>query len=309
MFNDLTSLTSLSLGKHSLASLPAGVFDGLTSLTSLDLIGNGVLASLPAGVFDDLMTSLTYLNLSGNSLASLPAGVFDGLTSLQSLYLSDNLLASLNAGVFDDLTSLTLLTLNGNALNMLPNDVFADLTRLTTLWLQDNPGVPFAPTADALPDDGTVSDAGGMVTLDGSGSGGAWGTNVTYSWVLTSSTSGVTFDDNTSATPEVTIPALAADTVLTFTLSVTGRGGTNGIDTDTDTATVTVTGTTTTNTAPTATDSLVTIDEDTAHHFTASEFNFDDTDAGDTLASVTVVTLPTAGTLALETRWSSTAWR
>ena len=248
VFNDLTSLTSLSLGKHSLASLPAGVFAGLTSLTSLDLIGNGVLASLPAGVFDDLMTSLTYLNLSGNSLASLPAGVFDGLTSLQSLYLSDNLLASLNAGVFDDLTSLTLLTLNGNALNMLPNDVFADLTRLTTLWLQDNPGVPFAPTADALPDDGTVSDAGGMVTLDGSGSGGAWGTNVTYSWVLTSSTSGVTFDDNTSATPEVTIPALAADTVLTFTLTVTGKGGTNGIDTDTDTATVTVTGTTTTST-------------------------------------------------------------
>ena len=37
----------------------------------------------------------------------------------------------------------------------------------------------------------------------------------------------------------------------------------------------------------------------TAHHFTASEFNFDDTDAGDTLASVTVVTLPAVGVLAL----------
>ena len=403
VFADLTSLTSLSLDDNSLASLPAGVFADLTSLTELALAGNS-LASLPTGVFDSL-TLLTYLNLTDNKLASLSAGVFDGLTSLQSLYLTDNLLASLNAGVFDDLTSLTLLTLNGNALNMLPNDVFADLTRLTTLWLQDNPGTLFKPTADALPDDGTVSDEGGTVTLDGSDSGGAWGTNVTYSWVLTPSTSGVTFDDNTSATPEVVIPALAADTVLTFTLTVTGKGGTNGIDTDTDTATVTVTGTTTTstdatlsgltlqdgegtvitlsptfpsdmttdytaqvangvdtvtltatqndstatvaiandddtskpgeaeldlivgtnmltvtvtaedgttktytvtvtqaaaNTAPTATDSLVTTDEDTAHHFTASEFNFDDTDAGDTLASVTVVTLPAVGALALD---------
>ena len=108
--------------------------------------------------------------------------------------------------------------------------------------------MPFKPTADALPDDGTVSDEGGTVTLDGSGSGGAWGTNVTYSWVLTPTTNGVTFDDNTSATPEVSIPALAADTTLTFTLTVTGSGGTSGIDTDTDTATVTVTETTTTST-------------------------------------------------------------
>ena len=94
----------------------------------------------------------------------------------------------------------------------------------------------------ALPDDGTVSDAGGTVPLDGSGSGGAWGTNVTYGWALTTPTSGATFDDNTSPTPEVTIEALAPGTELTFTLTVTGRGGTDGIDPDTDTATVTATG-------------------------------------------------------------------
>ena len=103
--------------------------------------------------------------------------------------------------------------------------MFDGLTALTTLYLSDNPGAPFAPTADALPDDGTVSNAGGTVTLDGSGSdGGPWGTNVTYGWRQTSGpTSGVTFDDATSATPVVTIPALAAGTELTFTLTVTGR--------------------------------------------------------------------------------------
>ena len=50
----------------------------------------------------------------------------------------------------------------------------------------------------------------------------------------------MSFDDSTSVTPQVTIPALVADTDLTFTLTVTGRGGTDGIDPETDTATVMV---------------------------------------------------------------------
>ena len=49
--------------------------------------------------------------------------------------------------------------------------------------------------------------------------------------------------------------------------------------------------------AATAPTGPITTDEDTAHHFAASEFNFEDTDPGDTLASVT--TLPTVGALAL----------
>ena len=77
-------------------------------------------------------------------------------------------------------------------------------------------------------------------------------------------------------------------------------GTTETVTSDVYPASGTITPGTPTNTAPTATDSLVTTDEDTAHHFAASEFNFDDTDAGDTLASVTVVTLPAAGALALD---------
>ena len=308
--------------------------------------------------------------------------------------------------MFDGLTSLTRLELHSNELATLPAGVLEPLTSLTTLNLQGNPGAPFAPTADALPDDGTVPDAGGTVTLDGSG--GAWGTNVTYGWALTDPASGVmvTFDDDTSATALVTIEALMAGTKLTFTLTVTGRGGTNGIKPATDiaivtatappasddaklrgltvndgtsdltlsqafasgtfvytasvtnavdevtlTATVnhagaslsavtlggiaiadsdftdgitvpslvvgdngivvtvtaedmstqayTVTVTRAANNAPMASDGSVTTDEDTAHTFAADEFNFADPD-GDALASVTVVTLPTAGGLALD---------
>ena len=240
-FDGLTALTTLSLANNSLSTLPAGVFDELTALTTLGLYDNS-LSTLPAGVFDKL-TALTQLGLAANSLTTLPAGVFDELTSLRVLYLHDNSLTTLDDDVFDELISLTRLSLSNNSLTTLDDDVFEELTALTTLYLSRNPGVPFSPTADALPDDGTVSSAGGTVTLDGSGSGGPWGANVTYSWALTSPASGVTvtFDDAASATPVVTIPALTDGAELTFTVTVTGRGGINGTAPDTDAATVTVT--------------------------------------------------------------------
>ena len=59
-------------------------------------------------------------------------------------------------------------------------------------------------------------------------------------------------------------------------------------------------GTATTNTAPTAANKTVTTGEDRAYAFTADDFGFDDDDAGATLASVTIVTVPAAGTLALD---------
>ena len=230
VFDELISLTDLRLVDNELATLPAGVFDELTSLTYLYLRENE-LATLPSGVFDGL-AALRELTLNNNELAALPADVFDPLTSLSSLQLQRNDLASLPAGVFDALTSLADLQLHSNELTTLPDDVFEPLTLLTNrLYLDDNPGAPFAPVAVALPDDGTVSSAGGTVRLNGSGSGGAWGGYVTYSWALTNPASGVTvtFDAAASATPVVTIPPLAAGAELTFTLTVAGRSGSDGV--------------------------------------------------------------------------------
>ena len=149
--------------------------------------------------------------------------------------------------MFDGLTALEVLLLFSNELTTLPDGVFNGLISLQVLRLVDNPVALFAPTADALPDDGTVPVAGGTVRLDGSGSGsgGPWGTNVTYRWALTTPASGVTvmFDDDASAMPVVTIPELAADTELTFTLTVTGFGHVgSGTVAGTDTAKVTATG-------------------------------------------------------------------
>ena len=53
------------------------------------------------------------------------------------------------------------------------------------------------------------------------------------------------------------------------------------------------------NTVPTAADNTVTIGSDTTYTFAADDFGFDDTDTGDTLASVRIETLPAAGALAL----------
>ena len=240
-FAGLTALTELDLFNNDLAELPDDVFDRLTSLEILNL-NNNDLTELPAGVFDRL-TSLEILLLDNNDLTMLPVGVFDRLTSLEILLLDNNDLTMLPARVFDGLTSLETLFLFNNELTTLPDDVFDDLTALKELDLSGNTEAPFAPDAVALPDEGTVSVAGGAVTLDGSGSGGPWGTNVTYFWALNTTASGVTvtFDDDTSAMPVATIPGLPADTELIFTLTVTGRGGTNGIATATDTAKVTAT--------------------------------------------------------------------
>ncbi len=51
--------------------------------------------------------------------------------------------------------------------------------------------------------------------------------------------------------------------------------------------------------APTAADETITIAEDGSHKFVEGDFNFSDTDTGDTLDHVTIVTLPGSGTLEL----------
>ena len=77
-------------------------------------------------------------------------------------------------------------------------------------------------------------------------------------------------------------------------------GDLDGTDIGSTLITILPAGTTVPNTSPLATDSMVTTEEDTDYTFSAGDFNFTDADAGDDLASVTVVTLPAAGALALD---------
>ena len=91
-----------------------------------------------------------------------------------------------------------------------------------------------------------------------------------------------------------------ADLGKTIKVKVSFDDDASNTETLTSAATVTVTAAASTNTAPTAADKTVTTGEDRAYAFEADDFAFDDDDAGDTLASVTIVTVPDEGTLTLD---------
>ena len=91
-----------------------------------------------------------------------------------------------------------------------------------------------------------------------------------------------------------------ADLGKTIKVKVSFDDDASNTETLTSAATVTVTAAASTNTAPMAADNTVTTGEDRAYAFTADDFGFADADAGATLASVTIVTVPMVGTLALD---------
>ena len=99
----------------------------------------------------------------------------------------------------------------------------------------------------------------------------------------------VSYTDPTAGDDTVALQDIAGNDVASFT---TDMSGVPAVTNDS-----TVAGT---NTAPTAAHNTVTTGEDRAYAFTADDFGFDDDDAGDTLASVTIVTPPGLGTLALD---------
>ena len=208
-------------GGVSLVTFAAGDLDGLTGMSSLTVEGTESQSarSLPDGIFDDLV-SLEELSLVRSGLSSLPADVFDKLASLEELSLAENSLTSLPEGIFDEL-DLSFLDLsdNGLASTSFRDGVFESLTELDTLLLDGNPDHDdVVPTS--LP--GAFREVLGAetVTLDGSASGGPWGTNVTYAWFQSSGTP-VTIVDPSAPIQSFVAPTTGGD--LTFTLDVETR--------------------------------------------------------------------------------------
>ncbi|MCY4158713.1 MAG: leucine-rich repeat protein [Bacteroidetes bacterium] len=136
-FDGLSSLTALDLSSASLESIPDGLFRDLSSLKALYLWGNPI-ETLPSKIFNGL-TQLTWLYLDQIELKRLPDGIFDGLTSLTTLDLSKNELETIQMEIFDGLVTLESLDLSRNDLRTLPNGLFDDLRSLRVLYLWDNP--------------------------------------------------------------------------------------------------------------------------------------------------------------------------
>ena len=238
----LQALTgTLHLGREGIVDLQSGDFADLTSLRTLDLLGND-LETLPEGLFQGL-ASLETLALERNALTELPDGLFEGLASLNILYLFDNELGTLPEGLFEGLANLSILSLNDNNLRTLPDGIFEDLASLRSMSLDNNPGTAsFRTTADAGADQKAVS--GSTVRLDGSASrGGPWGTNITYAWSVADGLDNPVPDlrlkGGDTSRPSFITPETVPASGLVFTLTVRGKGHGEG-DLDESTASMRV---------------------------------------------------------------------
>ena len=147
-FDGLTSLSGLNLSHNQLTELPQDLFDDLTSLTWLRLNDNR-LTALREDAFSDL-ADLERLHLGQNRLTVLPGGLIDENSNLHTLTLPNNKLTSIPTELLDDRSKLTTLQLNGNQLTSLPAGLFADLTTIQTLTRDSlvNPGLCSRPDAE-----------------------------------------------------------------------------------------------------------------------------------------------------------------
>ena len=128
VFDGLKSLSYIYLGWNRISDIGLHVFSNRSNLSNLRNIylNNNLLTSLKDGVFDGL-NSLTSLNIRGNRIYDIGLYVFSersNLRNLSSIHLQDNLLTSLQDGVFDGLKSLKYLDLSGNRISDIGIHVF-----------------------------------------------------------------------------------------------------------------------------------------------------------------------------------------
>ncbi|KAM0681135.1 hypothetical protein GINT2_000920 [Glugoides intestinalis] len=136
IFNNLQKLKSLYLADNKLTEFPSCVFDGLVNLKSLGLVNNNI-KELQPNIFKNLQ-KLENLWFSKNKLTEFPSCVFDDLTNLKSLNLEYNNIKELQPNIFNNLQKLGYLNLSNNKLTEFPSCVFDGLVNLIELWLQNN---------------------------------------------------------------------------------------------------------------------------------------------------------------------------
>ena len=145
----LSKVTELGLQRNPLTTIKAGAFNGLSSLTELDLSAYPIrrgnvtrfiradLTTIEPGAFNGL-SNLTELNLFYNNINTLPTGAFEGLSNLTTLNLQHNPLTTIKAGAFSGLSSLTELDLSSGDLTTIEPNAFNGLSNLTELSLYYN---------------------------------------------------------------------------------------------------------------------------------------------------------------------------
>ena len=140
---------------------------------------------------------------------------------------------------------------------------------------------------------GTVADADGLTKAEGGEAGHAY----SWQWIRVD---GVTETAISGATSK-TYRLMAADVGKKFKVKLSFSDDDGNAESRTSAAyPAALTSLIVTNAAPTGADETVTLAEDGSYAFKAADFGFADSDTGDALASVKIMTLPSAGTLALD---------
>ncbi|XP_061112063.1 TLR4 interactor with leucine rich repeats [Conger conger] len=135
-FSPLTSLATLLVAGNEIQLVGNYVFQNLRSLTRLSLSNNNISLLEPAAL--DGLSSVRELLIDGNQLAEVPGRLLDPLMQLEELDLSRNRISRLHPSAFSRLKQLKVLKLNSNRLTSIPGTVFAANGGLYRLDLSGN---------------------------------------------------------------------------------------------------------------------------------------------------------------------------
>ena len=134
----LSNLDFFSLGNSTLSTIQPWAFNGLTSVTRINLEINSNLSGTFGTWLFSWLSTLTAIGLSNNSITSIPSWAFIWLPNLLQIYLGNNDIDTLEQGSFGTLSNLTTLDLWHNSLSSIAPNSFEGLSSINVLQLDNN---------------------------------------------------------------------------------------------------------------------------------------------------------------------------
>ena len=138
LFEGLETLTFLDLHGNGIGTLMDGMFPKLSFLEEL-ILRQCQIRTVYANVFDDL-SSLSILDLSDNNIIRLPASVLSSPTRLRYFFIEGNILTHLEEQLFLTTSNLTKLRINRNQFATLNISTFASImSSIISIDMSENP--------------------------------------------------------------------------------------------------------------------------------------------------------------------------
>ncbi|XP_063968375.1 toll-like receptor 4 [Lytechinus pictus] len=138
IFSGNTRLREIRLDNNPIiVDIPARTFENLTSLSILSLNVCG-LKSIQANIFTTLV-NLTSLSFNMNTISQLPTNLLWNLKSLETFSAAENSFTTLDSSIFKHTLFLRYISLPNNAITFIAGDSMSHLSELRTFDLHGNP--------------------------------------------------------------------------------------------------------------------------------------------------------------------------